>query len=99
MRRLLAPLLVISELVLSSCTSTQAACEKYVDSFNALECIAEEQELVKKDYCPDNLDDGCSVAKWYECLVGKHYCVELEDGTKVLNTEGYDGCAEHGTCE
>jgi hypothetical protein len=74
----------------------QAACLAYAESFNALECVPDEAHL-SSDYCPADLDSGCDITEWYECLADKHTCEEDESGS-YLSTEGYADCDDFATC-
>ncbi|MEN0068270.1 MAG: hypothetical protein AAGA48_39480 [Myxococcota bacterium] len=50
------------------------ACRQFVDTYNHLECVPENQRL-GDDVCPDWLDrSGCDLTETYSCLLQSAVC-------------------------
>ena len=58
------------------CTpSNQAACQDYVATFNALDCVTANQQLDPIVDCPDSLDEGgANCTAFYACLKESFMC-------------------------
>lgn len=54
-----------------------AACQSYVDSYNALNCVADHDALSRIDNCPSELNRSrCDLTEHYACLHDHVQCVD-----------------------
>ena len=51
------------------------ACRRYVDAYNALECVSDHDALSPGDNCPAVLDSfPCDLTEHYACMIPRTVC-------------------------